>query len=107
MSQFSSSNPFSNQRLMNFLGSPGESSWYYKDPNGFVQGPFSQIQMAQWFEHGYFADDLEIAFGKNSMFLPLHEYKHMHLKQSGLSPPQYYPPQHYPGYPQPRNDAFS
>jgi len=31
--------------------------------------------MAAWYDLGYFPDDLEIAFGENSMFLPLKSYK--------------------------------
>lgn len=31
--------------------------------------------MAAWYDQGYFADDLEIAYGENSMFLPLRSYK--------------------------------
>ena len=50
----------------------GDCKWYYKDPSGLIRGPFQQQQMAQWYDFGYFPDDLEIAFGENSMFLPLH-----------------------------------
>jgi hypothetical protein len=35
--------------------------------------------MAQWYEFGYFSDDLEIAFGENSIFLPLQKYKEINL----------------------------
>jgi len=31
--------------------------------------------MATWYDLGYFSDDLEIAYGENSMFLPLRKYK--------------------------------
>jgi hypothetical protein len=40
-----------------------------------VRGPFNQQQMAQWYDFGYFSDDLEIAFGENSHFMPLLKYK--------------------------------
>jgi len=60
----------------------GDCKWYYKDPSGLIRGPFSQQQMAQWYDFGYFSDDLEIAFGENSMFLPLHQYKEISLKQN-------------------------
>jgi GYF domain len=52
-----------------------DSKWFYKDPTGSVRGPFLQAQMAAWYDLGYFPDDLEIAFGENSMFLPLKSYK--------------------------------
>jgi hypothetical protein len=31
--------------------------------------------MAAWYDLGYFPDDLKIAFGENSMFLPLKSYR--------------------------------
>lgn len=31
--------------------------------------------MFTWYDIGYFKDDLEIAYGENSMFLPLRNYK--------------------------------
>ena len=31
--------------------------------------------MCTWYDLGYFTDDLEIAYGENSMFLPLRSYK--------------------------------
>lgn len=49
-----------------------------------MRGPFTQGQMAQWYDFGYFQDDLDIAFGENSMFLPLHQYKEINYKQSAL-----------------------
>jgi hypothetical protein len=36
--------------------------------------------MAQWYDFGYFTDDLEIAYGENSMFLPLKNYKQIAIK---------------------------
>lgn len=51
LSQQYNSNPFANESLMNFLISRSsnpsrESRWYYKDPTGSDQGPFTQTQMA-------------------------------------------------------------
>ncbi|KAJ1309612.1 hypothetical protein OPQ81_006384 [Rhizoctonia solani] len=34
--------------------------WSYKDPTGQIQGPFAGATMQQWFETGYFAEDLLI-----------------------------------------------
>jgi hypothetical protein len=48
--------------------------------------------MAQWYEFGYFSDDLDIAFGENSMFLPLHQYKEINMKQNGVLPGTLPPP---------------
>lgn len=66
----------------------GECRWYYKDPTGLIQGPFTQNQMSQWYDLGYFQDELEIAFGENSLFLPLYEYKSINFRQfTGAGPP--------------------
>lgn len=56
-----------------------DCKWFYKDPQGMIRGPFKQQQMAQWYEIGYFSDDLEIAFGEKSIFLPLQKYKEINL----------------------------
>lgn len=65
-----------------------ESKWFYKDPQGNVRGPFTQQQMATWYDLGYFSDDLEIAYGENSMFLPLRSYKQISITNAmpGLNP---------------------
>jgi hypothetical protein len=45
--------------------------------------------MATWYDLGYFSDDLEIAFGENSMFLPLRSYKQISFQSNipGMSMP--------------------
>ena len=45
--------------------------WYYKDPSGTTQGPFSTVDMRSWKEKGYFDANLEIARSLNGPFLPL------------------------------------
>ncbi|CAI9769068.1 unnamed protein product [Fraxinus pennsylvanica] len=37
-----------------------EKVWYYKDPSGKVQGPFSMTQLHKWNNTGYFPADLRI-----------------------------------------------
>ena len=37
-----------------------EPEWFYTDPQGHVQGPFSQENMHLWHEAGYFSKDLPI-----------------------------------------------
>jgi len=41
--------------------------------------------MFAWYDVGYFADDLEIACGENSMFLPLKNYKEVNKQYSSTS----------------------
>ena len=35
-----------------------DAGWLYKDPQGEVQGPFSDFEMNEWFEAGYFPANL-------------------------------------------------
>ena len=45
--------------------------WFYRDPQGAVQGPFEATQMRQWFQAGYFDDDLPLRQGSNGDFISL------------------------------------
>ncbi|EGB07376.1 hypothetical protein AURANDRAFT_17393, partial [Aureococcus anophagefferens] len=45
--------------------------WFYKDPQGQHQGPFEAPQMRQWFNAGYFDDDLPLRQGESGDFVPL------------------------------------
>ncbi|KAL1407608.1 kinesin-like protein [Vanrija albida] len=38
----------------------GAINWYYRDPNGQEQGPFTGTQMHEWYSHSYFKDDLPV-----------------------------------------------
>ncbi|KAJ7001338.1 zinc finger CCCH domain-containing protein 19-like [Populus alba x Populus x berolinensis] len=37
-----------------------EKIWYYQDPSGKIQGPFSMVQLRKWSNTGYFPVDLRI-----------------------------------------------
>ena len=45
--------------------------WFYKDPNGQIQGAFSSRDMGEWSDLGYFKDDLLIRRSVDQQFLPL------------------------------------
>lgn len=48
------------------------NEWYYRDPQGNVQGPFKSEEMREWLEHGYFNPDLLVRRGHNNeAFVPL------------------------------------
>jgi len=53
---------------------PFEKVWYYKDPQGQTQGPFSSIEMFNWSAAGYFMPDLQIAHSNTTYFAPLMLY---------------------------------
>ncbi|XP_069548072.1 GRB10-interacting GYF protein 2 isoform X3 [Brachyistius frenatus] len=45
--------------------------WFYKDPQGEIQGPFSNQEMAEWFQAGYFTMSLLVKRGCDEVFQPL------------------------------------
>uniref|UniRef100_A0A8C8CCS0 GYF domain-containing protein n=1 Tax=Oncorhynchus tshawytscha TaxID=74940 RepID=A0A8C8CCS0_ONCTS len=45
--------------------------WFYKDPQGEVQGPFSTVEMCEWFQAGYFTMTLLVKRGCDEGFQPL------------------------------------
>ena len=52
---------------------PYERVWFYKDPEGTVQGPFSCIEMFNWTFRGCFPDELEISF-TDMEFVPMNKF---------------------------------
>ncbi|KAG9343163.1 hypothetical protein JZ751_014136 [Albula glossodonta] len=47
--------------------------WFYKDPQGEIQGPFSNQEMMEWFQAGYFTMTLLVKRGCDELFQPLGE----------------------------------
>ncbi|XP_022058797.1 GRB10-interacting GYF protein 2 isoform X2 [Acanthochromis polyacanthus] len=47
--------------------------WFYKDPQGEIQGPFSNQEMTEWFQAGYFTVSLLVKRGCDEIFQPLGE----------------------------------
>uniref|UniRef100_A0A7N6FBI8 GYF domain-containing protein n=1 Tax=Anabas testudineus TaxID=64144 RepID=A0A7N6FBI8_ANATE len=47
--------------------------WFYKDPQGEMQGPFSNHEMTEWFQAGYFTMSLLVKRGCDEVFQPLGE----------------------------------
>ncbi|KAM6970007.1 LOW QUALITY PROTEIN: GRB10-interacting GYF protein 1-like [Aplochiton taeniatus] len=45
--------------------------WFYKDPQGEVQGPFTTVEMCEWFQAGYFTMTLLVKRGCDEGFQPL------------------------------------
>uniref|UniRef100_A0A8B9GQ27 GRB10 interacting GYF protein 1b n=1 Tax=Astyanax mexicanus TaxID=7994 RepID=A0A8B9GQ27_ASTMX len=45
--------------------------WFYKDPQGEIQGPFSPVEMCEWFQAGYFTMTLLVKRGCDEGFQPL------------------------------------
>lgn len=61
-------------RNMNLSLSEGDpTKWYYRDPQGTVQGPFTPKEMYEWFINGYFSRDLLVKRGCDLNFSILGE----------------------------------
>ncbi|XP_034021004.1 GRB10-interacting GYF protein 1 isoform X2 [Thalassophryne amazonica] len=45
--------------------------WFYKDPQGEIQGPFTTVEMCEWFQAGYFIMTLLVKRGCDEGFQPL------------------------------------
>ncbi|XP_013767944.1 GRB10-interacting GYF protein 2 isoform X2 [Pundamilia nyererei] len=64
--------------------------WFYKDPQGEIQGPFSNHEMTEWFQAGYFTMNLLVKRGCDEVFQPLGEIVKIWGKvpfTSGSAPP--------------------
>lgn len=53
-------------------GNPNEL-WFYRDPQSNVQGPFSAIEMTEWYRAGYFNENLFVRRFSDTRFRPLGE----------------------------------
>ena len=51
-----------------------EKVWFYKDPHGVTQGPFTSVEMFNWNAAGYFSMSLLVAVGACAHFHPLLHY---------------------------------
>lgn len=47
--------------------------WFYRDPEGAIQGPFLPVDMYEWFASGYFPSNLLVKRGCDERFSPLGE----------------------------------
>ncbi|XP_036919395.1 GRB10-interacting GYF protein 2 isoform X3 [Sturnira hondurensis] len=64
--------------------------WYYKDPQGEIQGPFNNQEMAEWFQAGYFTMSLLVKRACDESFQPLGDIMKMWGRvpfSPGLAPP--------------------
>lgn len=69
----------------------GLFEWYYKDPQGEVQGPFSIMEMSEWLNAGYFQVNLQVRRACDPRYYTLGELvKYFHGTMPFLvqAPPQ-------------------
>ncbi|KAJ6069690.1 hypothetical protein N7499_011577 [Penicillium canescens] len=60
--------PASQQRTMVM---PDRMRWIYRDPQGNIQGPWTGLEMHDWFKAGFFSPDLQIKKLEDTEFEPL------------------------------------
>ncbi|KAJ5923714.1 hypothetical protein N7454_008959 [Penicillium verhagenii] len=60
--------PASQQRTMVM---PDRMRWIYRDPQGNIQGPWTGLEMHDWFKAGFFSPDLQIKKLEDVEFEPL------------------------------------
>jgi hypothetical protein len=53
-----------------------ETKWFYRDPQGQEQGPFSNDEMVEWFHHGYFTMQLSVRRQCDAAYLSLGTFNH-------------------------------
>lgn len=56
------------------LVQPSNILWFYLDPSGNEQGPFSGDVMQEWLNEGYLSFDLRIRRSEETQFRTLHEF---------------------------------
>lgn len=60
--------PAAQQRTMVM---PDRMRWIYRDPQGNIQGPWTGLEMHDWFKAGFFSPDLQIKKLEDGEFEPL------------------------------------
>lgn len=55
---------------------PDRMRWVYRDPHGITQGPWSGLEMHDWFKMGYFTPDLQVRRVEDEEFEPLAQLIH-------------------------------
>lgn len=50
---------------------PDKIMWEYRDPTGTIQGPFSGLEMHEWYRAGFFTQELAVKRVDDSEFVPL------------------------------------
>ncbi|XP_017579429.1 GRB10-interacting GYF protein 1 isoform X3 [Pygocentrus nattereri] len=63
--------PLSHSASALALNHESAMKWFYKDPQGEIQGPFSPVEMCEWFQAGYFTMTLLVKRGCDEGFQPL------------------------------------
>ncbi|KAF3937407.1 hypothetical protein ABW19_dt0207341 [Dactylella cylindrospora] len=74
---------------------PDKIAWVYKDPTGKIQGPFSGLEMHDWYKAGFFQPDLQIKRQEDGEFEPLGQF----IRRVGNSREPFLIPMQGPAFP--------
>ncbi|KAF3915581.1 hypothetical protein ABW21_db0206551 [Orbilia brochopaga] len=74
---------------------PDKITWVYKDPTGKIQGPFSGLEMHDWYKAGFFQPDLLIRRQEETEFEPLGQF----IRKIGNSREPFLIPMQGPAFP--------
>ncbi|KAF3914030.1 hypothetical protein AA313_de0200001 [Arthrobotrys entomopaga] len=74
---------------------PDKISWVYKDPTGKIQGPFSGLEMHDWYKAGFFQPDLLIKRQEDGDFELLGQF----IRRVGNSREPFLIPMQGPAFP--------
>ncbi|KAK6349421.1 hypothetical protein TWF696_005705 [Orbilia brochopaga] len=74
---------------------PDKITWVYKDPTGKIQGPFSGLEMHDWYKAGFFQPDLLIRRQEEPDFEPLGQF----IRKIGNSREPFLIPMQGPAFP--------
>ncbi|XP_018423163.1 PREDICTED: PERQ amino acid-rich with GYF domain-containing protein 2 isoform X2 [Nanorana parkeri] len=64
-----------------------QQKWYYKDPQGDIQGPFGNREMAEWYQAGYFPITLLLRRVCDETFQPLSDIIKLWGRVPFITPP--------------------
>lgn len=67
---------------------PALIDWFYLDPQGDTQGPFSAQDMSEWYKAGYFQESLMVRRSIDGAFMPLGQLVKVYGRNAPFMQPQ-------------------
>jgi GYF domain len=70
------------------LPPPSLTDWFYLDPQGDTQGPFTAQDMSEWYKAGYFQESLMVRRSIDVVFIPLGQLVKVYGRTAPFMQPQ-------------------
>lgn len=70
------------------IPAPALIDWFYLDPQGEIQGPFSASDMSEWYKAGYFQESLMVRRSIDGAFMPLGQLVKVYGRNAPFMQPQ-------------------